>query len=91
MDCEYFTPDYDELLKLPESPEENTKMDEIDRKIISLEKHHQLEMNSLEAEMKEIEKSKQDYKNRLKRNEKLRERLSREVNESKIKEFWSNE
>ena len=90
LDPAYFNPNIDDLLKLPERPDDGSKtqeeiLDELDVEIAKRHKRHELDSARVDKQIEEERKKKEERKARCKENAKLRNRLERELTEDKVR------
>lgn len=81
--------DLDDLLKLPEASDNlEDLLDDFDERIANLQKTHDEEMEVLNRDIEAVEKSREDFLTRQKRNAELRDRLAEEVTQEVIKDLF---
>ena len=90
LDPDYFTPNIDDLLRLPERPDDGSKtqeeiLDELDVEIAKRHKRHELDRAKVDKQIEEERKKKEERKARCRENAKLRNRLERELSEEKVR------
>lgn len=90
LDQDYFSPNIDDLLKLPERPDDGSKtqeeiLDELDVEIARKHKRHELDSAKVDKQIEEERKKKEERKARCKANAKLRNRLEKELSEEKVR------
>ena len=79
-----YTPSIDELLKLPERPEDGGKtmdevLDDLDIEIAERKKKHEEEMSKLDTDIADEKQRQEDRRERMKKNVVLRDRLEVEI------------
>ena len=89
-DC---APDIDELLRLPNRPEDGGKtkdeiLDELDVEIARKQKKHDEDMAKIDMEIEEERNKRQKCQDRFKANVSLRNRLEKELTESKLRKMF---
>ena len=87
---DHFTPSIDDLLKLPERPDDGSKtteeiLDELDNEIAERHKRHELDRAKVDQQIEEERRKKEERKARFRENAKLRNRLERELTEEKVR------
>ena len=90
LDQDYFSPNIDDLLKLPERPDDGSKtqeeiLDELDVEIAKRHKRHELDSAKVDKQIEEERRKKEERKARCKANAKLRNRLEKELSEEKLR------
>ena len=85
-----FLPDIDDLLKLPERPDDGGKtkeeiLDELDEDIRKMQKKHDVDMAKVDKEIEGERKKKEERKLRLRANALLRNRLEKELTEAEMR------
>ena len=93
LDPDYFTPNIDDLLKLPERPDDGSKtkeeiLDELDVEIAKKHERHELDRAKVDRQIEEERKKKEERKARCKDNAKLRNRLEKELTEEKVRSMF---
>ena len=93
LDPDYFTPNIDDLLKLPERPDDGSKtkeeiLDELDVEIAKKHERHELDRAKVDRQIEEERKKKEERKARCKENAKLRNRLEKELTEEKVRSMF---
>jgi len=91
--CDY-TPSIDELLKLPDRPEDGGKtldevLDDLDIEIAERKRQHEEEMAKLDTDISAEKARQQERRERMKRNAVLRDKLANEVTESVLRRMFS--
>jgi hypothetical protein len=92
--CDY-TPSIDELLKLPDRPEDGGKtmdeaLDELDIQIAERKKKHEEEMAMIDMDIAAENQRQEERKERMKNNAKLRDRLEVEITESVLRKMFKD-
>ena len=87
---DHFTPSIDDLLKLPERPDDGSKtteeiLDELDIEIAERNKRHELDRAKVNHQIEEDRREKEERRARFRENAKLRNRLERELTEEKVR------
>jgi len=90
VDPDLYTPNIDDLLKLPERPDDGSKtteeiLDELDNEIAERHKRHELDRAKVDQQIEEERRKKEERKARFRENAKLRNRLERELTEEKVR------
>ena len=85
-----FSPDIDDLLKLPERPDDGGKtkeeiLDELDEDIRKMQKKHDVDMAKVDKEIEGERKKREERKARLRDNALLRNRLEKELTETEMR------
>jgi len=92
--CDYM-PSIDELLKLPDWPEDGGKtvdevLDDLDVEIKERKRQHEEEMAKLDADISAEKARQQERRERMKRNAVLRDKFANEVTESVLRRMFSD-
>ena len=90
--CDY-TPSIDELLKLPDRPEDGGKtmdevLDDLDIEIAERKKKHEEEMATLDRDITAEKQRQEEWRERMKKNAVLRDRLEVEITESVLRRMF---
>ena len=85
-----FSPDIDDLLKVPQRPDDGGKtkeeiLDELDVKIRKMQKKHDEDKVKADEEIEWERKKREQWKTRLRENALLRNRLEKELSETKMR------
>ena len=88
-----YTPSIDELLKLPDRPEDGGKtmdevLDELDIEIAERKKKHEEEMAMIDTDITAEKQRQEERRERMKKNAVLRDRLELEINESILRRMF---
>ena len=88
-----YTPSIDELLKLPDRPEDGGKtmdevLDELDIEIAERKKKHEEEMAMIDKDITAEKQRQEERRERMKKNAVLRDRLELEINESILRRMF---
>jgi len=88
-----YTPSIDELLKLPERPEDGGKtmdevLDDLDIEIAERKKKHEEEMAKIDTDIAAEKQRQEERRERMKRNAVLRDRLELEITESVLRKMF---
>ena len=91
-DCDYL-PSVDEILKIPERPDDGGKtmdevLDDLDEEIAQRKKKHEEEMSGIDADIAAERQRQDERQERLKKNAILRDRLEVEVNEIVLRRMF---
>jgi len=79
-----YTPSIDELLKIPDRPEDGGKtmdevLDDLDKEIAERKKQHEAEMAKIDTDISAEKKRQEERRERLKRNAVFRDQLERDI------------
>jgi len=88
-----YTPSIDELLKLPDRPEDGGKtmdevLDDLDKEIAERKKQHEEEMAMIDADIAAEKQRQEERRERMKTNAVLRNRLEVEITESVLRRMF---
>jgi hypothetical protein len=91
-DCDYL-PSIDEILKIPERPDDGGKtmdevLDDLDEEIAQRKKQHEEEMSGIDTDIAAERQRQEERQERLKKNAVLRDRLEVEVNEMVLRRMF---
>jgi len=90
-----FTPSIDELLKIPDRPEDGGKtmdevLDDLDKEIAERKKQHEAEMAKIDTDIAAEKQRQEERRERFKRNAVYRDQLETEITEPVLRQMFSN-
>jgi len=91
---EEYTPDINDILRLPERSEDGGKtkeeiLDELDAEIGRRQRRHEQEMAEVDKEAVEVQREREERRRRSRRNAKLRDRLEEEMGEEAVRAMFA--